>query len=77
MTCRLPGCLASMTIALVESRSAGLADLVIAGQHDGIERVRRLAAAGRQPQARWVADGYLTELARRVEVSERLAEALR
>ena len=52
-------------------------DRVIAGQHDGIENVRRLAAAGRQPQARWVVDGYLTELARRVEVSERLAEALR
>ena len=55
----------------------GLADRVIAGQRDGIENVRRLAAAGRQPQARWVADGYLTELARRVAVSERLAEALR
>jgi len=59
------------------SETAGLADLVIAGQHDGIESVRRLAAAGRQPQARWVADGYLTALARRVTVSERLAEALR
>lgn len=59
------------------SETAGLADLVVAGQHHGIEDVRRLAAAGRQPQARWVADGYLTELARRVAVSERLAAAWR
>ena len=59
------------------AETAGLVDRVIAGQRDGIEQVRRLAAAGRQPQARWVADGYLEELARRVVVSQRLAEALR
>ncbi len=59
------------------SETAGLANLVIAGQRDRIEDVRRLAAAGRKPQARWVADGFLTELARRVTVSERLAAALR
>lgn len=59
------------------SETGGLADMVIAGQRDGIEQVRRLAATGRQPQARWVAEGHLEELARRVKVSERLAEALR
>lgn len=58
------------------SETAGLVDGVIAGQRDRIEQVRRLAAAGRQPQARWVANGYLEDLARRVAVSERLAEAL-
>lgn len=58
------------------SDTAGLVDRVIAGQRDRIEQVRRLGAAGRQPQARWVAEGYLEELARRVAVSERLAEAL-
>ena len=40
------------------------------------DEFRGLAAAGREPQGRWVADGYLEELARRVAVSERLAEAL-
>lgn len=59
------------------SSTAGLVDRVIAGQRGGIEHVRRLAAAGREPQARWVADGYLKELTRRVAVSERLAQALR
>ena len=59
------------------SETAGLVDRVIVGQRDGIEQVRRLAAAGRQPQARWVAEGYLEELARRVAVSERLAATLR
>lgn len=59
------------------SETAGLADRVIAGQRDRIVQVRRLAAAGRQPQARWVGNGYLEDLARRVAVSERLVEALR
>ncbi len=57
--------------------TAGLVDRVIAGQRDGVEQVRRLAAAGRQAQASWVANGHLEELARRVAVSERLARALR
>ena len=58
------------------SEPAGLVDRVIAGQRDRMEQVGRLAAAGRQPQANWVANGYLQELARRVGVSERLARAL-
>ena len=57
--------------------TVGLVDRVIAGQRDRIEQVRRLAAAGRHPQARWVANGYLEELARRVRVSDGLAVALR
>lgn len=59
------------------AETAGLVNRVIAGQRDGIEKVRRLAAAGRQPQARWVATGHLEKWARRVAVSERLAQALR
>ncbi len=59
------------------SETTGLVDRVIAGQRADIEHVRSLAAAGRQPQARWVADGHLEELTRRVAVSERLAESLR
>jgi Phosphotransferase enzyme family len=59
------------------SETADLVDRVIARQSDGIEQVRRLAASGRQPQVRWVADGYMEELARRVAVSERLGQALR
>ncbi len=59
------------------SETAGLVDRAIAGQRGRIEQVRRLAAAGRQPQADWVAIGYLEELVRRVAVSERLAKALR
>ncbi len=59
------------------AETAGLAERVIAGQREGIEQVRRLAATGREPQARWVASGYLEELARRVAVSEKLAEGLR
>lgn len=57
--------------------TAGLVERVIAGQRDEIEQVRRLAAAGRQPHARWVAAGFLDELAQRVAVSERLAHDLR
>ncbi|MGW3347313.1 aminoglycoside phosphotransferase family protein [Nonomuraea rubra] len=44
----------------------GLVDAVIGVQRDGIERVRALAAAGRQPQARWVAEGYLDDLGGRL-----------
>ncbi|GGK16472.1 hypothetical protein GCM10011583_55470 [Streptomyces camponoticapitis] len=44
----------------------GLAGAVIDVQETGIEQVRRLAARGLQPQARWVADGYLDDLAQRV-----------
>ena len=58
------------------SETVGLVERVVARQRDGIGQVHRLAAAGRQPQARWVAEGYLEELTRRVAVSERLAEAL-
>lgn len=45
---------------------AGLADRVIQVQQDGMEQVRRLAAAGHEPQAGWVHEGYLDELARRI-----------
>jgi hypothetical protein len=31
-----------------------------------IEQVRRLAAAGREPQVRWVGEGYLDDLCQRV-----------
>ncbi|RAY14913.1 aminoglycoside phosphotransferase family protein [Actinomadura craniellae] len=44
----------------------GLVDAVIDVQRDGIEQVRRLAEAGHQPQVRWVAEGSLGELHRRV-----------
>ncbi|GII59733.1 trifolitoxin immunity domain-containing protein [Planotetraspora thailandica] len=44
----------------------GLVDAVIDVQREGIERVRTLADAGAQPQARWVADGHLEELGRRL-----------
>ncbi|TDD47372.1 aminoglycoside phosphotransferase family protein [Nonomuraea terrae] len=44
---------------------AGLAGEVAAVQRDTIAQVRRLAAQGRRPQARWVAEGYLGELERR------------
>jgi aminoglycoside phosphotransferase (APT) family kinase protein len=47
--------------------TAGLVERVIAGQRDEIEQVRRLAAAGRQPHARWVAvsvqsSGFITRI---------------
>jgi hypothetical protein len=45
--------------------AAGLVEAVIDVQRDGIEQVRRLAAAGHQPQARWVTDGFLGELERK------------
>ncbi|NRQ36514.1 phosphotransferase [Nonomuraea sp. NN258] len=43
----------------------GLIDAVIAVQQETLERVRRLAESGHQPQATWAADGYLEELAAR------------
>ncbi|MFI0446640.1 phosphotransferase [Actinomadura sp. 6N118] len=46
--------------------TTGLIDAVIDVQQDGIDQVRRLADAGYQPQARWVADGLLDELDQRV-----------
>lgn len=54
----------------------GLIAEVIAVQREGIEQVRMLAAAGREPQARWVADGFLSELEARVAWSERHFAAL-
>ncbi|HET6707093.1 aminoglycoside phosphotransferase family protein [Amycolatopsis sp.] len=50
--------------------TSGLVDAVIEVQRDGIEQVRRLAAAGHQPQVDWVASGLLAELANRVAWSE-------
>jgi hypothetical protein len=46
--------------------TTGLVDAVIDVQRDRIEQVRRLAGAGLQPQAGWVADGLLDELGERV-----------
>lgn len=50
--------------------TAGLVDAVIEVQRDTVEQVRRLAAAGRQPQVDWVAAGHLDELRSRVAWSE-------
>jgi hypothetical protein len=46
--------------------ASGLVDEVVAVQEAAIENVRRLASMGEQPQAAWVANGYLKELADRV-----------
>ncbi len=46
--------------------TSGLVDAVIEVQRDGIEQVRMLADAGYQPQADWVADGFVEELANRL-----------
>jgi aminoglycoside phosphotransferase (APT) family kinase protein len=46
--------------------TAGLADAVLTVQEAGIEAVRRLAEQGQEPQATWVAEGYLDELRSRV-----------
>ncbi|WP_103351863.1 aminoglycoside phosphotransferase family protein [Amycolatopsis sp. CA-128772] len=45
--------------------AAGLADAVIDVQEAGTEEVRQAARQGHQPQVRWVAEGYLDELAAR------------
>ncbi|MEU4246059.1 aminoglycoside phosphotransferase family protein [Amycolatopsis sp. NPDC026612] len=45
--------------------TAGLVDAVLDVQRSVREEVRRAAARGHQPQARWAAEGYLDELAAR------------
>ncbi|MFB9683397.1 aminoglycoside phosphotransferase family protein [Amycolatopsis plumensis] len=49
--------------------TAGLVDAVLDVQQSGIEEVRRAAEQGLQPQVHWVAEGFLDELAARVEWS--------
>ncbi|NJP88944.1 aminoglycoside phosphotransferase family protein [Nonomuraea sp. FMUSA5-5] len=44
----------------------GLVDAVFEVQRDVIRQVRLLAGAGRQPQADWVANGFLEEAARKL-----------
>ncbi|MFJ8503544.1 aminoglycoside phosphotransferase family protein [Streptomyces avermitilis] len=44
----------------------GIVDAVVAEQQANVERVRRLAGAGHEPQATWVAEGYLGDLERKV-----------
>lgn len=51
--------------------SEGMVDAVIEVQRRTIGRVRALADAGVDPQVRWVADGFLDELATRVDWSRR------
>ncbi|WP_406841565.1 aminoglycoside phosphotransferase family protein (plasmid) [Streptomyces sp. AHU1] len=46
--------------------TAGLVDVVIAVQEEGIDAVRRLAEQGHEPQTTWVAEGHLDELRDRV-----------
>ena len=46
--------------------TAGLVDVVIAVQEEGIDAVRHLAEQGHEPQATWVAEGHLDELRDRV-----------
>lgn len=46
--------------------TAGLVDAVLTVQERGIGAVRRLAEEGHEPQATWVAEGYLDELRARV-----------
>lgn len=43
-----------------------IVDAVIREQRANVERVRRLADAGHEPQATWVADGYLQDLEEKV-----------
>lgn len=47
--------------------TAGLVDAVIAAQEQSARDVARLAGAGIEPQATWVASGHLAELKRRAE----------
>jgi hypothetical protein len=49
---------------------SGLVDLVIARQRLTIRHVRELADAGVERQRRWVREGYLAELVRRVRWSQ-------
>ncbi|MEV0616815.1 hypothetical protein AB0I81_26090 [Nonomuraea sp. NPDC050404] len=42
------------------------AEAVIDAQREDIERIRGWAEEGRQPQARWVADGHLDDLRARL-----------
>jgi hypothetical protein len=44
------------------SSTAGIVDAVIRRQHGNLALVRRLAEHGHQPQATWLAEGFLTEL---------------
>ncbi|MGP3936652.1 aminoglycoside phosphotransferase family protein [Nonomuraea sp. KM88] len=46
--------------------AAGLADRVVEVQRDVAALVRTMAEAGHQPQARWVEEGYLDEVGRRI-----------
>lgn len=48
----------------------GVVDAVVDEQRGTIDRVRRLAFAGHEPQATWVGDGHLRELERRLAWSE-------
>lgn len=47
----------------------GVVDAVIQAQRSTADLVRALGSQGRQPQADWIAEGYVTELERRVEWS--------
>lgn len=52
------------------SSTNGVVDAVIDEQRRTIDRVRRLAAAGHEPQVTWVGDGHVQELERRLAWSE-------
>lgn len=52
------------------SSTVGIVDAVIKGQQELPELVRRLARQGHEPQATWVAEGYLQELDRRLAWSQ-------
>ncbi|WP_405651657.1 phosphotransferase [Streptomyces sp. NBC_00019] len=52
------------------SSTDGIVDAVIREQQDNIERVRLLAEAGHEPQATWVAGGYLLDLGRKLAWSQ-------
>lgn len=49
--------------------TTGVVDAVIARQRQTLDHVRQLAERGHDPQAGWVADGLLTELADRIDWS--------
>ncbi|MFD4112191.1 aminoglycoside phosphotransferase family protein [Streptomyces niveus] len=57
------------TVAYGLTSTDGLVDAVIDVQKAAIGQVRTLASRGLQPQVRWVADGYLDDLAQRVHWS--------